>query len=154
MIPAERRPGGGARRSGNRLCMRPSKMLRRCVQTAAGEWSTLRNKGVIHFLGSDQIHMLHGMHNPGYVQGVELLSCDVQEEESKERARAAVRQKEQANEEALKLKQQQSEQERQADAQIAGHCHGTPSHHQSSSVIYELSCMQGPMCQSHSNVLT
>lgn len=67
------------------------------------------------------------MHIPGYVQGVELLSCDVQEEEGKERARAAVRETEQANEEALKLKQQQREQERQADAQIAGHCYGTPS---------------------------
>lgn len=35
MVAAERRPGGGARRSGNRLYIRPSKMLRRCVRTAA-----------------------------------------------------------------------------------------------------------------------
>ena len=78
------------------------------------------------------------------MQGVKLMSCDVQEEEGKERARAAVRETELANEEVLKVKQQQREQERRADARIAGHCHGTPSS----------SCMQGSMCHPHSDVRT
>ncbi len=79
---------------------------------------------------------------------VKLTSFDAQGKEGKERARAAVRETEQANEEVLKGKQQQREQERQADAQIAGHCHGTPSsscmqvsirHSNSDSVISEMS---------------
>lgn len=82
---------------------------------------------MIHFLGSDHLNKLHDKHNPGNVQAVKLTSCAVQEEEGKERARAAVRETEQANEEVLKGKQQQREQERRADARIAGHCHGTPS---------------------------
>jgi hypothetical protein len=73
-----------------------------------------------------------------------LTSCDVQREEGRVRARAAVRETEQANEELLKLSQQKREKERQADAQIAGHRHSIPNS----------SHLTWPVSQLHGDILT